>query len=80
MQVLTQAGTGGEIQLTDALNAQVGRLPVWAYIFSGKRYDVGDRLGFVEATIEYALRRDDLAGELSNYLRRIVEEGKLLKR
>ena len=76
----TGTGTGGEIQLTDALNAQVGRLPVWAYIFSGKRYDVGDRLGFVEATIEYALRRDDLAGELSNYLGRIVKEGRLLKR
>ncbi len=75
----TQAGTGGEIQLTDALNAQVGQVPVWACVFSGKRYDVGDRLGFLEATIEYALRRDDLAEDLSNYLRQLVENGSLLK-
>jgi len=70
----TQAGAGGEIQLTDALNAQVGRTPVWAYVFSGKRYDVGDRLGFVQATIEYALRREDLAEGLREYLRRLVED------
>jgi hypothetical protein len=43
-----------------------GQTPVWAYIFSGKRFDVGDRLGFVEATIEYALRREDLAKGLSS--------------
>ncbi len=68
----TQAGSGGEIQLTDALNTQVGRVPVWAYIFNGKRYDVGDRLGFLEATIEYALLREDLAVDLREYLRGLV--------
>ncbi|MGI6317345.1 MAG: UTP--glucose-1-phosphate uridylyltransferase GalU [Dethiobacteria bacterium] len=81
----TPPGAGGEIQLTDALNVQAGRAavqeqtPVWAYIFSGKRFDVGDRLGFVEATIEYALRREDLAEDLSAYLRKLVQDGSLLR-
>jgi UTP--glucose-1-phosphate uridylyltransferase len=73
-----QAGAGGEIQLTDALNAQIGQAPVWAYIFSGKRYDVGDRMGYLEATIEHALRREDLAEDLSAYLRQLVNDGSLL--
>ena len=81
----TPPGAGGEIQLTDALNVQAGRAavqeqtPVWAYVFSGKRFDVGDRLGFVEATIEYALRREDLAEDLSAYLRKLVQDGSLLR-
>lgn len=80
----TSPGAGGEIQLTDALNVQAGRAmqgqtPVWAYVFSGKRFDVGDRLGFVEATIEYALRREDLAEDLSAYLRKLVQDGSLLR-
>lgn len=61
-------GSGGEIQLTDALNVLAERQPVWAYTFKGRRYDVGDRLGFLEATIEYALRRDDLAPDLIAFL------------
>lgn len=64
----TAPGSGGEIQLTDALNVLASRQPVWAYTFEGRRYDVGDRLGFLEAVIEYALRRDDLAPGLKNYL------------
>lgn len=76
----TPAGAGGEIQLTDALNVQAEKSTVWACIFSGKRYDVGDRLGFVEATIEYALRREDLAEDLSEYLRGLVYDGRLLKK
>jgi UTP--glucose-1-phosphate uridylyltransferase len=65
----TPPGTGGEIQLTDALNILAGKQPVWAYEFDGRRYDVGDRLGFLEATIEYALRREDLAPALTDYLK-----------
>jgi len=64
----TPPGSGGEIQLTDALNTLAARRPVWAYTFEGRRYDVGDRLGFLEATIEYALRRDDLAPGLKAFL------------
>jgi len=64
----TPPGSGGEIQLTDALNTLACRNPVWAYTFEGRRYDVGDRLGFLEATIEYALRREDLAPGLKAFL------------
>ncbi len=64
----TAPGSGGEIQLTDALNTLAGQQPVWAYTFKGRRYDVGDRIGFLEATIEYALRREDLAPALNKYL------------
>jgi len=64
----TAPGTGGEIQLTDALNSLARKQPVWAYTFEGRRYDVGDRIGFLEATIEYALRREDLAARLKAFL------------
>jgi UTP--glucose-1-phosphate uridylyltransferase len=65
----TDPGSGGEIQLTDALNVLASRQPVWAYTFEGRRYDVGDRLGFLEATIEYALRREDLASDLKAFIK-----------
>lgn len=65
----TPPGAGAEIQLTDALNALAARQPVWAYEFTGRRYDVGDRLGFLEATIDYSLRRADLAPGLTAYLK-----------
>lgn len=64
----TTPGSGGEIQLTDALNTLSRQQPVWAYTFKGRRYDVGDRLGFLEATIEYALRREDLARDMQVFL------------
>ncbi len=70
----TPPGSGGEIQLTDALNTLAGRRPVWAYTFEGRRYDVGDRLGFLEATIEYALRREDLAPGLKSFLAGLQQE------
>ncbi len=75
----TGPGTGGEIQLTDGLNELAKKRDVWAYTFAGKRYDVGDRQGFLEATIEYALRRDDLAPEFAAYLRQLVEQDPRLK-
>jgi UTP--glucose-1-phosphate uridylyltransferase len=65
----TPPGAGGEIQLTDALNTLAAKQPVWAYEFEGRRYDVGDRLGFLEATIDYALRRADLAPDLTAYIK-----------
>ncbi len=68
----TKPGAGGEIQLTDALNTLASQKPVWAYSFEGRRYDVGDRLGFLEATIEYALRREDLSTDLKTYLENLM--------
>jgi UTP--glucose-1-phosphate uridylyltransferase len=69
---ITTPGAGGEIQLTDALNLLARQQPVWAYSFAGRRYDVGDRIGFIEATIEYALRREDLAPQLKAYLKSLT--------
>ena len=62
-------GHGGEIQLTDALKALAKEQAMYAYDFVGRRYDVGDRLGFLEATVEYALRREDLSGQFKSYLK-----------
>jgi len=67
-------GKGGEIQLTDGLRELSKYQEIMAYDFEGNRYDVGDKLGFVRATIEFALRREDLAAELKSYLREIVKE------
>lgn len=64
----TKPGKGGEIQLTDALNQLAKQEAVYAYYFEGKRYDVGDKLGFLQANIEYALKRDDLKKDLTSYL------------
>ncbi len=66
-----QPGTGGEIQLTDALNSLVQSAATpscYAYKFDGKRYDVGDKLGFLQANIEFALERDELKDPLIEYL------------
>ncbi|MGF7431283.1 UTP--glucose-1-phosphate uridylyltransferase GalU [Thermoanaerobacterium thermosaccharolyticum] len=66
-------GAGGEIQLTDALKVLLNYEAIYAYNFEGKRYDVGDRMGFLKATIEYALKRDGLKDELLIYLNEIVK-------
>lgn len=64
----TQPGKGGEIQLTDALKELSKQEAVYAYNFEGKRYDVGDKLGFLQANIEFALKRDDLKENFKEYL------------
>ena len=69
-----QPGKNGEIQLTDALNTLGGMQDIYAFEFEGKRYDVGDKLGFLKATVEFALRRDDLKDGFSEYLKGIVKE------
>ena len=69
----TKPGKGGEIQLTDALKVMAKRENVYAYNFTGKRYDVGDKLGFLKATVEFALRRDDLSAAFSSYLKDVVK-------
>jgi len=54
-------GKDGEIQLTDAIESLNGVQKVFAYVFEGRRYDVGEQLGFIETTIDFALERDDLS-------------------
>ena len=69
----TLPGKGNEIQLTDALKVLAQRQPVYAYDFEGIRYDLGDKLGFLKATVEFALRRKDLGDEFRSYLQNVVE-------
>ena len=64
----TKPGKGGEIQLTDALVNLISEEAMYAYDFEGTRYDVGDKLGFLKATVEYALRREDLRDGFIEYL------------
>jgi len=64
-----EPGSGGEIQLTDALRHLLNRRPIYAVRFEGTRYDAGDKLGFLKATVEYALRRDDLGRAFREYLK-----------
>ncbi len=59
----------GEIQLTDGLRLLLENSPVFAYEFEGKRYDVGDKLGFLQATVEFALARGDIGPQFRDYLR-----------
>ena len=69
----TKPGKGGEIQLTDALKVLAQREAVYAYDFKGKRYDLGDKLGFLQATVEFALRREDLGTDFKAYLKDLVK-------
>jgi UTP--glucose-1-phosphate uridylyltransferase len=69
----TKPGAGGEIQLTDALKELATRQAMYAYVFEGRRYDVGNRLGFLEATVEFALKRDDLRDDFRKYLENLLQ-------
>jgi UTP--glucose-1-phosphate uridylyltransferase len=62
-------GSGGELQLTDALRHLLRSRPIYALRFDGTRYDAGDKLGFLKATVEYALRRHDLGAQFREYLK-----------
>ncbi|ABG87156.1 UTP--glucose-1-phosphate uridylyltransferase GalU [Clostridium perfringens] len=76
----TKPGKGGEIQLTDALLELMGQEAMYAYDFEGRRYDVGDKLGFLEATVEYALRRPELREGFVEYLNNLSEKESLFKK
>ena len=67
----TEPGSGGEIQLTDALRTLGNSQPMYAYNFEGKRYDIGSKLGFLQATVEFALQREDLKDEFIEYLKEV---------
>ena len=64
-----EPGSGGEIQLTDALKHLLRNRPIYGYRFEGTRYDAGDKLGFLKATVEFALHRHDLGGAFREYLK-----------
>ncbi|NME94492.1 UTP--glucose-1-phosphate uridylyltransferase GalU [Clostridium cochlearium] len=66
-------GKGGEIQLTDALRELASKEAIYAYNFEGRRYDVGDKLGFLQATIEFALRKEEIKDEFEKYLLGIAD-------
>jgi len=65
----TKPGAGGEIQLTDGLKALLTKEKIFGYTFEGKRYDAGDKLGMLQATVEFALKRADLGPQLREYLK-----------
>lgn len=72
----TQPGKGGEIQLTDALRVMAHNEAVYAYNFQGQRYDTGDKLGYLKATVEFALRREDLGPAFKEYLLGLLQDKK----
>jgi UTP--glucose-1-phosphate uridylyltransferase len=65
----TQAGVGGELQLTDGLRQLLKKEKMYGYVFEGKRHDTGDKLGFLKATVEFALKRPDLGEQMRQYLK-----------
>jgi UTP--glucose-1-phosphate uridylyltransferase len=64
-----QAGAGGELQLTDGMKLLLKQEKMYAYVYEGKRHDTGDKLGFLKATVEFALKREDLGEPFRQYLR-----------
>jgi UTP--glucose-1-phosphate uridylyltransferase len=64
-----QPGSGGELQLTDGLRALLKKEKIYGFTFEGKRHDAGDKLGFLKATVEFALKRDDLGEDFREYLK-----------
>ena len=69
----TERGAGGEIQLTDALRELVRAGDFYGYVFEGRRYDAGEKLGYLKATVDYALRHETLGKEFREYLRGAIE-------
>ena len=67
-----EPGSGGELQLTDGLKHVLRNRPIYGYRFEGTRYDAGDKLGFLKATVEFALKRYDLGEEFRSYLKKLA--------
>lgn len=67
----TPAGTGGEIQLTDAIRQLCREQAVYAYTYQGKRYDTGDKLGYIEAIVDFALADPDIGGAFREHLEKV---------
>ncbi len=73
-----QPGHGGEVQLTDAINLLAEEQAVYAYVFDRARYDIGNRLDYLKATVELASQRDDVGEEFRAFLRDFVQRRKLI--
>ncbi len=67
-------GVGGEIQLTDAIKRMMSQEYVYSYVFKGMRYDLGDKMGFLKATVDFALQRDEMKVEFNAYLEEILDK------
>ena len=67
----TERGAGGDIQLTDGIRQLLEQQPVYAYMIEGTRHDAGDKLGFLKATVEFALKRSGLGDEFRSYLKQL---------
>ncbi|HEU5400562.1 MAG TPA: UTP--glucose-1-phosphate uridylyltransferase GalU [Terriglobales bacterium] len=67
----TPAGKGGELQLTDGMRELLKSEKIYGFTFQGKRHDTGDKLGFLKATVEFALKRPDLGGAMREYLKNL---------
>jgi len=65
----TPTGAGGELQLTDGMRLLLQKEKMYAYVYEGRRHDTGDKLGFLKATVEFALKREDLGGPFRDYLK-----------
>ncbi|RZJ98233.1 MAG: UTP--glucose-1-phosphate uridylyltransferase, partial [Novosphingobium sp.] len=68
-----EKGAGGEIQLTDAMARMIGEQPFHAVTFAGRRFDCGSKIGFVEATLALALERPDMADDIRQIARRLLD-------
>ena len=73
-----QPGTGGEIQLTDAIALLLKQQTIYGYVFEEGRYDIGDKLDYLRATVELAIDRDDLGPEFRTFLADLVQRKKLI--
>ena len=67
-------GKGGELQLTDAMQLMLAKKPMYGRLLDGKRYDIGDKQGFIKTNIEFALKDEDVAGELKDYIKQIAKD------
>jgi UTP--glucose-1-phosphate uridylyltransferase len=75
-----ETGAGGEIQLTDAIQKLNEIQRVFAYEFEGKRYDVGEKLGVIQTTIEFALQNEELRADIIKIMERLLSEEKIEKK
>jgi UTP--glucose-1-phosphate uridylyltransferase len=74
----TEPGVGGEVQITDAINRLAQEQAVYAYVFEGGRFDIGNKLDYLKATVEMAVERDDVGEEFGEFLADLVQRKKLL--